>query len=736
MEAQTIIIFSQCNKALNKSLNPEKNIIINNIFLQAVIKLYFEFDEDYNLKIKKNLLANLLKFRINWKNFMKEITLNFRNYNDKTISNKVKDCFRIHMYLPDLRKEEKELEFESSSCHLIASYEMLFKNTWTYNYYSKFITIDYLLNGLKKGKDIINNKDVTTIKILKEGLYFEKELKEFNITFNEFINNNQYKEIIICVVKYDYEKLDFFYKNSYKYYNKNNENKINIINIINLLLWINHSFILYSNFVYEYINNYIDDTDEKTIIYEFVHKHNDIINCGLLLNSNFENINIIINHLITYYSIYKDIDENNKNNLLLSHNSSDSSTKSGSSSNDSEFNNSEKFTLYKLFSIIIKKNVYEKLYELLNNKLKMLINNYSKDLFENFNQNQCEKKKDVKNEVCDYNLLSLNENQKMIIDDEYNDEEDDENEDEDGYLDDLSEKEPSEKEILEEAMNTYVDNEINENNANVINHSEIIVSNQYKKVEDILFDQFKFNLEKQIKEEKPCSYLFNIIETITKVNNNPNILRRDGSLTLIRRTKKSLMEKCIKLLIPYAVQNLIKSFSTHIKLNERKEKVLSLNETEIKNKTEYKCDLSDLSPKKRNKIIELVEEEINILKDHLKQKCGPYESPYDKIMTEKVIDEYINYDGIEDVLLIKRMIWFYYRELGLYEEKNEKIVYILTKKKCSQKYKALNNNVNLLFERKDNKVENKNIIGDFFREEDKKNYQNMEEELIIELENY
>ena len=734
MEAQSIIIFSQCNKAINKALNPKNNIIINNIFLKAVIKLFFEFDEeDYNFPNYKNLLGN---GRINWKDFLKEITLNFRNYNDKTISNKVKDCFRIHMYLADLRKEEKELEFELFSNHLLFSYDMLLNNTYRYNYYSRYITIDYILNGLQKGKDIINNKDVKQIKILKEGLYFEKELKEFNITFNEFINNNDYKEIIICVVKYEYEKLDYIYKNNYKYYNNNSNKKNNIINIINLLLWINHSFILYSNFVYEYINNIVDDIDEKIIIYEIIHKHNDIVNCGLLLNSNFDNINIIINHLVTYYSIFKDFDDNNTINLSLSKNSSDCSTKSGSSSNDSELNNNDKFTLYKLFSIIIKNNVYDKLYELLNNKLKIIINKYCKDLFENYNKNQCENKKDVKNKMYDNNLLSLNKNQNMIIDDECNDEEEDEDEDE-GYLDDLSEKEPSEKETIEEAMNIYVDNEINENNANVINHTGIIVSQKYQKIEDILTDQIALNLENQIKEEKPCSYLFNIIEKITKVNNNPNILRRDDSLVLIRRTKKSLMEKCVKILIPNAVQNLIKCLPTHIKLNEKKEKVINLTETEIKNKTEYKCDLSDLSSKKEDKIKDIVKEEINNLKDYLKQKSGPYESQYDKIMTEKVIDEIINYDGIEEVLLIKRMVWFYYRELGLYDEKNERIVNILTNKKCSQKSKIFNNKVKvvLLKESKDNKVENKNIIGDFFREDDKR-YQKMEEELMNELENF
>ena len=45
MDYPNIIIFSMCNKTINNALNPDKNIIINNIFMQTIIKLFFEFDE-------------------------------------------------------------------------------------------------------------------------------------------------------------------------------------------------------------------------------------------------------------------------------------------------------------------------------------------------------------------------------------------------------------------------------------------------------------------------------------------------------------------------------------------------------------------------------------------------------------------------------------------------------------------------------------------------------------------
>ena len=55
-----------------------------------------------------------------------------------------------------------------------------------------------------------------------------------------------------------------------------------------------------------------DNLDIKIFISEFIHKHNEIINIALLLNSKFENINIIINQLLTNYQIVQ-INEKEKN---------------------------------------------------------------------------------------------------------------------------------------------------------------------------------------------------------------------------------------------------------------------------------------------------------------------------------------------------------------------------------------------------------------------------------------
>ena len=186
------------------------------------------------------------------------------------------------------------------------------------------------------------------------------------------------------------------------------------------------------------------------------------------------------------------------------------------------------------------------------------------------------------------------------------------------------------------------------------------------------------------------------------------------------------MEKSFIILFRNAFEKFVKSFPTHVKLNEKKEKVLSLTEKEIKNKKEYDCDLSELSSNKRQKVTEAVEKELKNIKDYvIEENIKSYESQSEKKITENLIDEYINYDGIKDVLLIKKMIWFYYRELAFYESKNERIFDYLTKKNCFNKDKNKDNFKNRLLpiENKnvEDKIENKNILIEIFEEEKIKN---------------
>jgi hypothetical protein len=454
--------------------------------------------------------------------------------------------------------------------------------------------------------------------------------------------------------------------------NNNSNNEYN--NIIYLLLWINHLFILYSDFVYYYIINYNNDSDEKTLLIEFVHKHNDIINCALLLNSNFDNINLIINNYIIYYSLFDDLNDK-KIHLNLSPTSSDASTCSSSSETKSDI--IERFSLYKLFFAIIKENVYNRLSELLTQKYKLLIKNYCKDLFED---SKIFEKKDYNEEEDEDDFIDPNQ---MDID---NINDDDCIPEEDENMEDLfEEKDPNSKELLENFINCEVDYMIDEYNANAINHSELKVTKGYENIEELLVNQFQESIKYYIKEGKSCSYIFSIIEKITKCNGNPNIiLNSKNTLVLISRTKKNLMKACFELLFPIAIEDYEKSFNKHIKTNEKNEIELSLSENEINN-IKFNYNLNDLSSDNRKKVVEIVDKEINSLNDILKEKCEKKVISDEKVKQMKnLVNDFAKSDGIPEVSLFKKMVWFYYRELGIYEEHNNLIISILKHKNTSQ----------------------------------------------------
>lgn len=145
-----------------------------------------------------------------------------------------------------------------------------------------------------------NQKMELTVKPIRKGEFFEKELLDFSTTFKTIINNNVYNNILGDVINYNYTNLDLYYKN----------NKFDF-NIINFILWITHSFILYSDYVYNFINIYIDtvNIDAQTLFSEFIGKYEELVNCAQLFNSKFENINTIINYLIKFKSLPSEMEK-------------------------------------------------------------------------------------------------------------------------------------------------------------------------------------------------------------------------------------------------------------------------------------------------------------------------------------------------------------------------------------------------------------------------------------------
>ena len=310
LNIKDIFYLSMSNKKLKEMLDPGNNSKVNILYLLKIINDYFDFDKSY-LKKRKILLGKNLKFKVSWRLYLHHLIINFGKCEDQYINRKIRDFFRIRIYLPDLRKEIHILEYHNSTMHITRCYDNKINLIHTYNFYSKYITPELILN-----KNETNGK----IKILREKLIYEEYLINFKELFYDYINNENYKHFIINVCKYNIEVLVELYnckdqdKTNFKVNEQNN-------NIIKFIVWISNIFILYTKINYEYIRGLIENenTDEQELISEFISKKNDLENCGLLINSQFENVNIIVNML----SIYRKIYDSYSDKYLKSHKSFD-----------------------------------------------------------------------------------------------------------------------------------------------------------------------------------------------------------------------------------------------------------------------------------------------------------------------------------------------------------------------------------------------------------------------------
>ena len=604
LKPEDILSFSSCNKAIYKKLNPSTNIAINITFCRYTNRKCFEMDEDYNKIHEIDLIDNCWKSNINWKLYLVQINKHFKEYPDIEISKKVLDVFRTKLYLNDLRKENPHLEYFNSSCHQVFCYDWKFRETCNSNYYGHFINNNYIQNRGMNCKEI---------KILRENLPFEYELKNFINVYFEIKKNKEYKDVIDNIINYNFENLEKIYENA-----KNNVNKIN--KIIYFLLWLNKSLIVYSVNTYESIIRFQNDKDCNTFLNDFNDNYNNFTNVSLLLNQNFQNINIIINYLNMYIM--------NNNNICYN------------------------FSIYELARNIFKKKVYDKVSETVLQKTTILLNKYK---FDNISEisNQDENNNDSMD--CE-ELNETDETSNMSFFD--------------------FDEEKNDKEILENIINNLLDININKYNANAINHSLVKLSTEYEQIENLVNEKFCQFIQEKLNEEKPALELFEIIEKTLESNKNEYFLVKQNSSTLkvINRTRKNLLKGTFKTMCNYILPNILKDFNSHLKINNN-ERQLKLNAHEIMYKNSYKCDLSNLSNKAMLEIEAKVKEEINNIKSCIYEKNI---KGYNVNDTIKLVNEYMDNDGIEIVLLVKKMIYFYFKEMQIYEEKDKKIFNILS----------------------------------------------------------
>ena len=624
---KSIIFLSHCNKKLYNDFAPNMNNVINNIFLQNVMKVYFGQDSKTDLPINENLLYKFGKSKINWKHVFISITQHYKNYRNKEISKKILECFCNHLYLPDLRKSNKYLEKEFSTNHMIFCYDSLFRNNLIFNYHIKQVNYDLIFKG-------INSNNPKPVKVLKEGLFFQKELEEFSLTFKQIKENENCVNCFKNLIEYDYESLESNYNKYFAHYNNNGENN-NSISIMIIILWINHCFILYSDLIYEYIKNSTEENEHKEFVNEFNQKYNDLINCALLVNSNLENVNTIINCFLEFYSF-------------------------GSEENSDKPKMKDRFCFYKLFYTIIKRNVFVRLYDRLCLSISSLMKTYSTELFENLDKPKSYEKQIEEDE------LYMDEASTMDIDEFF-----DEN--------------VTIKETLGNIFNCFVDNTINEINAKAINHSEIKLEKFYENLEKEIITQFDNTLQNNIKEEKSPFDLFEVLSREMKVTGNSKYLNfGSDSLSLIRRTKKLMMEKTFRTLMNYGIHGLQKDCLEYVqsKINDDGISYINL----ANKKYEYQYDLSGLEQSTSMEVSQKIDSEVKTITNYLiEQNINQYEPQIKRQNKSLLIQNYMDNNTIPYVKLIRDIIMFYYKELGIYNDKNNQVKYLLNKNKNENK---------------------------------------------------
>ena len=133
---------------------------------------------------------------------------------------------------------------------------------------------------------------------------------------------------------------------------------------------------------------------------------------------------------------------------------------------------------------------------------------------------------------------------------------------------------------------------------------------------------------------------------------------KSKNIKIINRTKKKLVQTVTSIFIEY-----------------------TRNKFDINNKFDYHNlemeNFDEFSEDSERKIRKNIENEINIIKDILKQKYKNLESTGQNL--EKIVNEYVDNNGDSIIILAKKVIYFFYKEIQFYKD-NDKIIVKMLKK--------------------------------------------------------
>ena len=640
-----ITTFSLVNKSFYSFLNPENNEYINSIYRDTTFKKFYNINNKVNYGPNKELfLDNYKKGGNNWKNILKNLYLNSQIYTDKEINDDVYNSFNVHCYMPYPRIENKILEYEFSTLHQIFCYDINKNNIITNNYYDKYY----------------KNDENIKIEPLKRGIFFEQELINIKTEAKTFNNKN----IINLFRDYSYKELDNIYISNFdkdKKNQKNKKHKYKHSKVIYFLLWLNHTFILFVNLVYEYVLQFSKFENSKKIIIEYSKAHTDLINFGLMINEKFNNINIIFNYLI------KNKTENTPKN------------------ND--------FKIYYMLLNIMEQNFYQKLKPELDINIEKLLDLSFKHEIE---------KESVNNSFDSNNIETNNTeviNEENENDDYLYDNINDIDENEDISDENSNNEDMTYQEIIEEYSNLILDFSINKDNCIYINLSKIELNNFYNDYENLFLENFLKNVHNQFtlsKDEDEHSYknknilfdeeldsLSTFFSFIKKLTGKGGV----GIFHLINRTKLNLLKKFEDFIFNYLNKIINKKFIYYLNNLNKKQNNF------IYNKDKIVFNSVSCNNNYNNIVYDLYMKKIDEIKnDLINNNLNCDETKKETI--KDAANDFLNSNYRKDKLVevCKNIIFFFYNQIYIYNNEDDKVIGYLYKREETKQFKLFNEN--------------------------------------------
>ena len=537
------ISFAKSNKCVKSNFNPKNNEEANTQFFACFNKKFIPEDEDEYFDIDNDNIE--IGNEINWGEKMEELESHEIKMKilDENKNKSIDFIFKYHTYLPDLRKIDYYLEFNNSSILTTRLYDINKSQLREDKYYDKRFTEEYMLN-LEGDKKII---------ALRERQYYEKELLSLKDSLIEIKGKELYTKILNEeILEYNYTKLKEEFKGL-------NVDELRKINPIIFFVWsVTVYFDLYLTYVKQSILKFKESSKYEKFVITFIKQHNNVMNDILFINSNFNNVNIIIKYWNKYLN--KGNEKGGKN-----------------------------FSLMDLFLFMYKDIVYDKVISLVIDKLDKYFKKGGKNgqmifVEEKHNKMNIDNDDEI---ICEDDNISFEDTKDICSSDE---------EKEDDY--------PI-KNIIEDLGNCILDIELNKDKAHGINHTGIKLGETYQKYEDLLIKTVEKNLEENIEEGK-VQQKFEEIKTLLEADKNPRRLL-NNNIKLINRTKSKILENTINKLVKYVSQkfnlenkyyNYEKHYDDFSEFSEESEKKIMKNvENEIK---EMKGLLIKNNPKLEN----------------------------------------------------------------------------------------------------------------------------------------